>query len=251
MYEKSLRINIPPAVYNELRVEEMPIPNMDLPETLITRANDQEEELEAEEIKLEFFPNTSDNEMFVEIIEADANDPLELCSDFYINNGIAVVARDKMAMNISAASENWAYVAAANDPPGDDNGNDLAVVGISAVSENKTTNNSAASVVHDRMAKNITAATKNETNEFELDRNRSEGPAVHVHVGTAANNIVATKDTLGGNNDDDNAIIFIGEVPKPIKCTMDWLMKQENDIISGNLAFAITVSIHYTSTLNV
>lgn len=45
-------------------------------------------------------------------------------------------------------------------------------------------------------------------------------------------------------SDDDDVVIFIGKsgVPKPMQTTGDFLVKRENDIISGNIAFNERVS---------
>lgn len=54
-----------------------------------------------------------------------------------------------------------------------------------------------------------------------------------------------TEHELSANNgtvNDDDEIIFMGDVPMPAKwCTTDALTKQEDDVISGNLPFATRV----------
>lgn len=61
--------------------------------------------------------------------------------------------------------------------------------------------------------------------------------------------IEALDDVFGDGNesDDDVEIIEIhGEFPQPIQCTGDYLVKRENDKISGNLAYRETVRIKAT-----
>lgn len=53
--------------------------------------------------------------------------------------------------------------------------------------------------------------------------------------------------TYNDDNDEQEEIIFEGEVPRPIWSTDDLIVKHEDDIVSGNLAFAIRVCVflHY------
>lgn len=205
-----------PKVYNSKRIKEKPIPNT------VQRQNQINDESEEEENDI------SEEEEIDNLEEVDTSDatedPLGLglvaannSSSLNIEQNLIEVKEEMVLFNIDDGDQNE----------------------INNILEN----------AHDNESDETNQAVDQENRiHEENEKISSENSGGLEADGQTQSNSVSASTGNNGNDSDDSIVFDVADddLPRPIQCSLDGLIKRENDPFSGNLAFAVVVRYLYS-----
>lgn len=267
------RRNIPPALYNVRRLKELPIPDIpqvDQDESQRNRQIDQADSYLEEEDDAQINENPNDT---------DANAPIESTQSENISQGAGnsnnvegqitnnrdeqngersdenlndlesnrsiASNKDETAIQDASHSQNNEHVGC--DTQNNDNLNAV----VTETSDSFDTNHNDETSILEILILGLAENSNTEKTDETVQLNPLKIEAVPIHEPIQANNeelneLLDEEDMVTEKYDDEVTITIDSKIgfAMPLNSNSDGLIKRENDVISGNIAFNETVSIY-------